>query len=242
MKSLLFRTRAGISGWGGIAALALLLRTAAPLGAQDDATIAKLRDQKLAEPWLKHASWITDYDKAEGDVIQLNRAGEPVAVTAFTVTDNGVDSFLLDQDGALLFTLQGYTGGLTVVGVDSENTITGTPAADTLVGTPGDDLIQGLGGDDTITGNAGDDTLEGSAGDDRFESALTVFLVPPRPSREHSTRTGGSTGAPRLGGLLVASFLSVASNLSRSLRSLAPPTKPSLRRSLRLVRVLPRRR
>lgn len=34
------------------------------LWAQDEELI-KRRDQKLAEPWLKKAAWITDYDQAK---------------------------------------------------------------------------------------------------------------------------------------------------------------------------------
>lgn len=41
----------------------LVFGCALALRAQDE-ELAKRRDQKLAEPWLKKAAWITDYDKA----------------------------------------------------------------------------------------------------------------------------------------------------------------------------------
>ena len=57
-------------------ALALALGVAAgataDLGAQQQALIAK-RDKKLAAPFLKQASWLTDFDQAQATAKKSNK-------------------------------------------------------------------------------------------------------------------------------------------------------------------------
>ena len=59
--------------WTGAAGALLALATVA--GAQDDAELVRKRDAKLAEPWLKAASWITDYDQA---LAESEKTGKPI--------------------------------------------------------------------------------------------------------------------------------------------------------------------
>ena len=49
--------------------------TVTPVNAQDDAAMIQRRDEKLAEPWLKKANWITDYDVAREE---SKKTGKPI--------------------------------------------------------------------------------------------------------------------------------------------------------------------
>lgn len=52
--------------------------------ADDDAALAKKRDEKLAEPWVKADGWIADYEKALGEA---RKSGKPI-LAYFTVSSD----------------------------------------------------------------------------------------------------------------------------------------------------------
>lgn len=126
---------------------------------------------------------ITDFNPAEGDVVQLQGASisgstalQIQGVAAFNYFLAAVPAGL-PQGGAiyrnkpgaepdeLIGIIQPATGvqlpgiGTTIRGDDSDNTLTGSSS---------NDAIDGLGGNDTIDAGSGDDVLYGGAGNDRL--------------------------------------------------------------------------
>jgi hypothetical protein len=64
-------------------AVAVVVALVAPVIAQDDqAALAKKRDDKLAQPWVKAGGWIADFDKA---VSEARKSGKPI-LAYFTLT------------------------------------------------------------------------------------------------------------------------------------------------------------
>ena len=56
-------------------ALALVAALAAPALAQDEAALKDQLEKKLAEPFLKKAPWITDWDAARAEA---KKSGRPI--------------------------------------------------------------------------------------------------------------------------------------------------------------------
>ena len=133
---------------------------------------------------------ITDFNKAEGDKIDLSCfitaiTWDVLSTKITTVTDDnnvvtGVQIDLSDWGGGTI-TLTGITsvsdvtadmfilsGGAiaTRYGTEEANTITGGAGHDIIYGMEGDDTLTGGGSRDWLFGGEGDDTLTGGAGAD----------------------------------------------------------------------------
>jgi Ca2+-binding RTX toxin-like protein len=103
---------------------------------------------------------LTEVSSGTSNLIINVGTGENADFTA--ITANTFDS------GSDTLTINGSTGGETILGPNVASTIIGNSGNDNITGGSAGDVINGGGNNDTLDGNDGGDTLTGGSGDDVY--------------------------------------------------------------------------
>jgi len=130
---------------------------------------------------------ITDFNRSEGDKIQLFGSQDDYEFTDFP---GGTEIYYQDDKIAFVGHIDGVFLPEDFLFVGNE-TLYGDQGNDYLYGSNGDDVLYGYGGNDDLDGGVGNDTLEGGQGNDTLTGYAHSYSSDGQDSLQYDTLEGG---------------------------------------------------